>query len=68
MGKKRVIFDFWKVDFNRFLKSSTKNYSFFFQNDFLLEKWIFRISLRCQKKLFSEGVENNYEKKMDFKN
>ena len=68
MGKKRVIFDFWKVDFNRFLKSSIKNYSFFSQNDFLLEKWIFGISLICRKKLFSEGVENNYEKKMDFKN
>lgn len=68
MGKKRVIFDFWKVDFYRFLESSTKNYSFFSQNDFLLKKWVFRFLLRCQKKLFSEGVENNYEKKMDFKN
>ena len=68
MGKKRVIFDFWKVDFYRFLKSSRKNYSFFSQNDFLLEKWVFGFSLICQKKLFSEGVENNYEKKMDFEN
>ena len=68
MGKKRVIFDFWKVGFNRFLKSSIKNYSFFSQNDFMLKKWVFRFLLRCQKKLFSEGVENNYEKKMDFKN
>jgi regulation of enolase protein 1 (concanavalin A-like superfamily) len=68
MGKKRVIFDFWKVNFYRFLKSSIKNYSFFSQNDFLLEKWVFRFSLRRQKKLFSEGVENNYEKKMDFEN
>lgn len=68
MGKKRVIFDFWKVDFNRFLKSSIKNYSFFSQNDFLLKKWAFRISLRCPKKLFSARVENNYEKKMDFEN
>ena len=68
MGKKRVIFDFWKVDFYRFLKSSIKNYSFFSQNDFLLKKWVFKKTLIWPKKLFSARVENNYEKKMDFEN